>query len=408
MADTRTLTRVLFHVERAGGKTLLVGDPAQLSAVGAGGLFAAIAERNGAIELRDNRRQRDELERRALARLREGSTLDYLAHAAAQGRLSVADTRVEAKAQLVADWWQAARSDVADNVMIAYRRSDVAELNAVARAILEHEGRLGDERLTLADGAEIAVGDRVLCTRNDRGLDVANGSRGTVAAVDPAERMAAIELDDGRRVALPRCYLDRGHLVHAYALTGHKTQGLTVERAFVLADDRRALREWGYVALSRAREATRVYTIANDVEPDAPPHRPEPAGPVDRLAEALARPAAQTLALDAAGRAGTLRTLIAEKGALDDRRDRIASERRRAAQELENLGLLGRVRHRRPLQETVRRHDEQLRSIDDELERKDREIEVARERVFSDARSRRQARSRALERGRGVGRGLEL
>ncbi len=45
----------------------------------------AIVERNGAIELHDNRRQRDELERRALALLREGRSRDYLAHAAEQG-----------------------------------------------------------------------------------------------------------------------------------------------------------------------------------------------------------------------------------------------------------------------------------------------------------------------------------
>ena len=56
-----------FEVERADGKALLVGDPAQLPAVGPGGLFSAIVERHGAIELHDNRRQRDELERRALA-----------------------------------------------------------------------------------------------------------------------------------------------------------------------------------------------------------------------------------------------------------------------------------------------------------------------------------------------------
>src|SRR6266540_4025792 len=42
MADTRTLTRVLLQVERAEGKVVLVGDPAQLPAVGPGGLYAAI------------------------------------------------------------------------------------------------------------------------------------------------------------------------------------------------------------------------------------------------------------------------------------------------------------------------------------------------------------------------------
>jgi conjugative relaxase-like TrwC/TraI family protein len=408
MADTRTLTGALFQIERADGKAVLVGDPAQLSAVGAGGLFAAIVARNGAIELCDNRRQRDELERRALARLREGSALDYLTHAAERGRLTVAQTRVEAKAGLIADWWQAGGTDLADNVMIAYRRADVAELNAVARTMLQRAGRLGADSLTLADGVEIATGERVLCTRNDPRLGVANGSRGTVAAVDLVERTATVDLDDGRRVTLPRRYLDRGHLSHAYALTGHKTQGLTLERAFVLADDQRALREWGYVALTRARETTRVYTIASHLEPDASPHRPEPAGPVDRLAEALARPAAQTLALDAAGPRRTLRTLVGEKHALDESRDRMASERHRTVRKLESLGVLGRVRHRRLLQESLRRQDEQLRSVDYELERMGREIEVARERAFSRARGPRRTPARRLGRERSLGRGLEL
>ena len=300
MADTRTLTRALFEVERAEGKAVLVGDPAQLPAVGPGGLFSAIVERNGAIELHDNRRQRDELERRALALLREGRSRDYLAHAAQHGRLTVASDRVEAKAQLVADWWQAARGDLAGSAMIAYRRADVAELNTVARTLLDHEGRLGRDRLRLDSGIELAVGDRILCTRNDRRLEVANGSRGTISAVDREQRAIEVELDDHRRLTLPARYLDAGHVAHAYALTGHKTQGLTVERAFVLADDRRALREWGYVALSRAREQTRLYTTANELEPDAPPHRPEPASPFDRLADALTRPAAETLATDAA------------------------------------------------------------------------------------------------------------
>ena len=300
MADTRTLTRALFEVERAEGKAVLVGDPAQLPAVGPGGLFSAIVERNGAIELHDNRRQRDELERRALALLREGGSRDYLAHAAQHGRLTVAADRVEAKAQLVADWWQAARGDLAGSAMIAYRRADVAELNTVARTLLDREGRLGRDRLRLDSGIELAVGDRILCTRNDRRLEVANGSRGTISAVDREQRAIEVELDDHRRLTLPARYLDAGHVAHAYALTGHKTQGLTVERAFVLADDRRALREWGYVALSRAREQTRLYTTANELEPDAPPHRPEPASPFDRLADALTRPAAETLATDAA------------------------------------------------------------------------------------------------------------
>ncbi len=386
MADTRTLTRVLFQVEHAQGKAVLVGDPAQLPAVGPGGLYAAIVQRNGALELRDNRRQRDELERHALALLREGGSRDYLAHAAEHGRLTVAANRVEAKAQLLADWWQSARTDLGGSVMIAYRRTDVAELNAVARTILDREGRLGDKRLRLANGIELAEGDRVLCTRNDRRLGVANGTRGTIAAVDLAKHSITLELADQRRFELPAAYLDAGQVSHAYALTGHKTQGLTVEQAFVLASGQGQLKEWAYVALSRSRRPTRLYTTAAELEPDAPPQRPEPAGPVDRLAQALTRPAAETLALDAAptpsGRsgssdrdrlAGQMRALAELRRKLEKQRTRAARELHASKRELADIGAIGRARHGRHLREQIAERRDALAAVETELHRLERE-----------------------------------
>jgi conjugative relaxase-like TrwC/TraI family protein len=398
MADTRTLSRMLFHVEHAGGKAVLVGDPAQLPAVGAGGLFAAIAERNGALELRDNHRQRDELERRALDALRAGASRDYLVHAAEHGRLTVAARRVEAKAQLVADWWRSASTGLTGGAMIAYRRADVAELNAVARALLDREGRLGRERLRLDNGTELARGDRVVCTRNDRRLGVANGTRGTVAAIDRDRGEIELELDDHRGVTLAAAYLDAGHVEHAYALTGHKTQGLTVESAFVLADGQHALKEWGYVALSRSREQTRLYTIATELEPDAPPHRPEPAGPVDRLAEAFARSAAETLAVEAthgrsADRTHSERTRLLHQGralaerrqALDKQRLEASRELHAAKRELAGLNVLGRARHGPRLRTRIAERRNSLDRLDAQLGRLERDLGVHRQRLAREA-----------------------
>jgi AAA domain len=421
MADTRTLTRTLFQVEHAGGKAVLVGDSAQLPAVGAGGLFAAIVERNGALELRDNHRQRDELERRALAALRDGASRDYLARAGEHGRLTVARIRIEAKARLVADWWEAARTDLTGSAMIAYRRADVAELNSVARTLLDRDGRLGRERLDLDNGTELAVGDRVLCTRNDRRLDVANGSRGTVVAIDRSRRSVVLQLDDHRELILPAGYLGGGHVTHAYALTGHKTQGLTVERAFVLADGRGALKEWGYVALSRSREQTRVYTIANQLEPDAPPHRPEPAGPIDRLAEALARTATESLAADAAttrrnscdpeDRARLVRQtrlLVDWRRAVEKERTQAARELHEAKRELAGMGAIGRARHGRRLREHIEERRDALARLDTRVDRLERELQLRRERALELSPPERARARHGLMRERTPGRELEL
>jgi len=422
MADARTLSRLLWQVDHAHAKLVLVGDPAQLPAVGPGGLFAAIAERKGAIELTDNRRQRDQLERRALALLRIGRSRDYLAHAAQHRRLDVADNRTEAKARLLADWWDAARTDLGGSVIIAYRRADVSEFNVVARTLLDQEGRLGRERLQLENGPELAVGDRILCTRNDRRLQIANGSRGTVTAIDPKERAVVVDLDDNRRVVLPARYLHAAHVAHAYALTGHKTQGLTVEKAFVLADDQRALKEWGYVALSRARDQSRLYTIKNQLEPDASPHRIEPAGPVDRLAEALSRPAAETLALDASlgGRPVSERARLAHQNRqLDDRCQALDNERLERMRQLnqtrrilDDLGPFGRARHGRTLREQIEERKRDIARLDRELEQLERRLRATRERALELLRSEPQPerglnRDRGLDRGLGRGRSLD-
>jgi hypothetical protein len=183
----------------------------------------------------------------------------------------------------------------------------------------------------------------------------------------------------------------------------------------VLADDRRALREWGYVALSRAREETRLYTTSSELEPDASPHRPEPDSPVDRLAEALTRPAAETLALDAA----TTRTDSAERAAparqtRQLREQRLAVERERldtsrelhqTSRALAGLGVLGRARHGRALRDKINDGEQRLTRLVRELARLDRELRITRERAFAFARAQRS--DRGLNRERAIERTLE-
>jgi hypothetical protein len=295
MAETRILAPLLRLVEQAEGKAILVGDPRQLPAVGAGGLFAAIVESEGALRLGENRRQRDEMERRALDALRGGLGREYLAFAERNERVIVSDGPLETRARLLAGWWQAARDDLEGSVMIALRRADVAELNAAARTLMQADGRLGTERLAVG-GREFAVGDRIVCRRNADALGVRNGTRGTVAAVEPREGILTVATDRGERVDLPRRYLEAGHVQHAYALTGHAGQGLTVERAFVLGSDRGRLQEWGYVALSRAREATRLYVSSDVGEPESHFHELDERDPLTRLAQALEQSGAERLA----------------------------------------------------------------------------------------------------------------
>jgi conjugative relaxase-like TrwC/TraI family protein len=297
MAETRILTPVLELVASAAGKTILVGDPAQLPSVGAGGLFAAIAERIGASELTENRRQYDAAERAALLRVRSGWGRDYLDWADQNDRIIRSNGPIGVRTRLLADWWAAARRDLGGNVMIAFERRDVAELNALARALMRANGSLGDHEL-VTSRSSFAIGDRVVCLRNNDRLGVKNGTRGTVEDVDLARRRLALRSDNGRLFTLSTDYLDAGYVRHGYALTGHAGQGATVERAFVLGQDRGRLQEWGYVALSRAKKATRLYIVEEVAAPAIDEHK-TPARDqrsLERLASALESSSSQHLA----------------------------------------------------------------------------------------------------------------
>ncbi len=267
MVGTRDLAKLASAAERADGKLVLVGDDRQLPEIQAGGAFRTLAERLGADELREVRRQREPWDREALGALRAGDVERFARDYHDHGRLVAAPTAEQARAALVEDWWSA-HEHGEQALMIAHRRSDVADLNRRAREHMRSAGRLGRDEVDAGERS-FAVGDRVIVTRNDRRLGVANGQAGTVAKI--SDGRVAVDLDRGERVDLPETYVRDGHLDHAYATTAHRAQGATVDRAFVLGSDE-LYREWGYTALSRHREEARFYVAASptflNVAPD--------------------------------------------------------------------------------------------------------------------------------------------
>src|SRR4029453_2988261 len=191
----------------------------------------------------------------------------------AHERVVAADSKPAATLALLQDWWtawQQADHDPAREVMwVAARRAEVARLNTACQELLAAQGRLGPERLQVED-RQLAVGDRVVCGRNAIAqLGMANGTRGTITALDPDARTLTIRLDgkEPREVTLPGWYLDgRGRTERnrrvdlAYATTGHRAQGLTRWRALVRVTGGEDS-NWLYVQLSRARHQTTLYPV---------------------------------------------------------------------------------------------------------------------------------------------------
>ena len=141
--------------------------------------------------------------------------------------------------------------------MLAYKRDDVHKLNAAARKFRVDRGELGAGLVVQTEYGqrEFSRGDRIYFGLNDkREIGVTNGSLGTVEAVRGNELL--VKLDGGRLVVVDT---DRyKHLDHGYAVTVHKSQGVTVDRVFAVADD-----HWrsasAYVAMSRHRDSVDVF-----------------------------------------------------------------------------------------------------------------------------------------------------
>jgi len=305
MVGTRQLMPLLEVAQRDGAKVVLVGDDHQLPEIDAGGAFRGLRERVTTVELTENRRQREAWERDALEHLRGGEIAQAIADYQARDSVVVGANADEVRRQLVQDWWQARQqaTDVAAQpVMIAARNVDVDRLNEQARAMCKARGALGETSVEIA-GREFAVGDRVVTTKNARGLGVLNGTRGTVTDVDERTRALTVHTDDGADVSLPESYAAR-RVRHAYALTGHKAQGKTVTSAFVLVDDT-TTREWAYTALSRGQEGNRLYVVQHEGNAmDDLTHGPARVDDaLARLPRSLERSTAQEMAVDSGTRA---------------------------------------------------------------------------------------------------------
>jgi hypothetical protein len=170
---------------------------------------------------------------------------------------------------------------------------------------MTQDGRLGPDALQI-DEREFRIGDRIVCGRNARArLGVVNGTRGQVTALDPDQRALTIRTDEGKKVVLPGWYVaGRGHddqpwVDHGYAITGHKTQGLTGDD-FGVRPSTQADAQWSYVAASRHRFDLRLYLI-EDPERAAEDtrHTRDPLDDrVEATVRAMGRPGEQTFAID--------------------------------------------------------------------------------------------------------------
>jgi exodeoxyribonuclease V alpha subunit len=275
MCDTWLAGRLIAAVE-AGAHLLLVGDPDQLPSVGPGDVLRDIL-RSGVVpatELTEIHRQA--AGSRIVGLAREMLTGELGPLRGVDGDLFLAEERrrdaivprvVQAVAARAPSYFGVDVDDVQVLAPVYRGPVGVDALNvALKEALNPPEGR--------HSVAGFHEGDRVMQTRNDPELDVANGDVGHV--VDLSKREGTL------RVAFPRGEVtyDRDQakdLVPAWAVTVHKSQGGEWPVVVLVCDRSHRAMLWRnlvYTAITRAQQALIVIGQADALRSAARHDRP--------------------------------------------------------------------------------------------------------------------------------------
>ena len=271
MVDIR-LMHALLQALPVTARLMLVGDAAQLPAVGPGDVFSAIlrSEVVPSVQLTEIFRQQESSRIvRNAHMINRGEHPNLSENAGDFFRLqrmqagSVADTVVELCSTRLPQKMHIPVSEI--QVLSPTRKGECGtrELNRLLQAALNPPSAEKKERPV---GEVIfRVGDRLIQTRNDydilwecadgsSGLGIFNGDIGILKEINPEEQMIMVDFD-GREAKYD--FESLNDLEHAWALTVHKSQGCEY-RAVILAlsdSSRRLLtRTVLYTAVTRARE----------------------------------------------------------------------------------------------------------------------------------------------------------
>lgn len=296
MADTPRHERLAELTEQAGSKFFGVGDPAQLSAIGAGGIYKELLGRAPTAELKKVIRANHAWESKAWEQVRNGEPGPALAAYQAHDRMHIHDTRVQATVAMV-EHWDKVRKTLPGNeaVMITDATNlERDQVNAMAQERRIQAGELGAHEVELPGKPYgLRAGDEVIFTAQFHGRgqpSVKNGISATVIDTSRNEEENLLTLrtkqEEPREVHVDTS--EFSDLSLRYAVHIVKAQGITAERSGIMTGGWQTDREHIYTELTRAREETQIYVSREDLGEQG-----FDIGAMERLAERMQRSRAQ-------------------------------------------------------------------------------------------------------------------
>jgi hypothetical protein len=271
MLDQDSAIALLILASEAGAAIALVGDRAQLSAVGRGGVLDIAAtvttgSRGTVYDLDTVHRFADPAYADLTLQMRVGhDPADLFDQLDAWGLIQLHATAEQAHDQIA----DAATSALARDRSVAATvatNDEARDLNERVRQQRIASGSVNDTTTaTGRDGLPIGVGDVIATRKNDSNLGVANRQTWTVQHVGTDGTLTVVEAASAckhqRSVTLPSPYVAE-HVHLAYANTGYGVQGVTNTTAHTLLSD--SLDAAGvYVGMTRGRNVNMLHIVAD-------------------------------------------------------------------------------------------------------------------------------------------------
>ena len=264
MLDQDSALALLRIADESGVTIALVGDRAQLPAVGRGGVLDFAARLTPTVvDMTSLHRFTDDDYAALTLELRRGrnpaAVFDKLN---ALGLIKLHESDDDMQEAI-------AKTACTEDAITAATNDEARMLNERIRAERVERGEVDDARTVFgSDGLPIGAGDVIQTRRNESTLGVANRQAWMVQHVGDGGGLSVVEIGNGRKqqrtVKLPADYVtEDAHL--AYAVTAYGVQGATVNASHTVLSD--GLDAAGvYVGMTRGRETNTLHLVATDLD----------------------------------------------------------------------------------------------------------------------------------------------
>lgn len=249
----KPLLEMLKEAEKKKVQVIFTGCSSQLSSVERGGMFKVFCDRYGSHVLQDIQRQAEESQRNMAKNLAHGEMAAALDQLDRSGGIRWCRDREAAIEQLVVEWTKGrSKTPLESSIIIAHSNREVKILNELVRSVRREKGEIGEREFecqTSRGKILVSVGDVVEFRKNDTKLGVRNGLAGVLAEASPNQFTVRVSEGDKHRDVKfdPREY---SNYQLGYASTYHRSQGRTLDRAYVL-HSKQITKEKFYVGLTR-------------------------------------------------------------------------------------------------------------------------------------------------------------